>query len=230
MHPVLEVDFKTSRLCLFDPAALPPDVDRPAGREPKALDALAAQGRLYTWDLEGFTTLGLWVDAPLPPDFVPHAQRLAHLEAFALPSGRLYFTDAACVFHQDDSALRKHPGRGQSADVPAGVYGFELYALDLPVASRRELDARLTPAERRSATAVDALLGVGCLGLLLTVLLMPWLVRDHPGWALGLLVLGGPELFGFLHKRLSARIPALQKRRQWARERPDYALVLRRRP
>jgi hypothetical protein len=234
MHRVLEAGTDTAGLCLFDPTALPPEVDRRGGPEAKVLDALATAGRLHHWNLEGDgdASLGLWVDEPLPSDLLPHAQRLAHAEALHLPSGRLYFAGAEYVFHQDDALLKKHPRMGQSADVPAGVYGFELYELTPPESAPRSIEDSLSPAERWLSTLVELLLSVGGLALLLfpIALLVNGLQWARPWSRWVLLLLGGLLLLDFLATRLPAYRRVLQKRQSSTREWPDYALVLRRGP
>ncbi|PTL75868.1 hypothetical protein [Vitiosangium sp. GDMCC 1.1324] len=231
MQRSLSAGTDAAGLCIFDPAAMPGDFDgRLREDPPAALDELAAAGRLYRWETgaDGSYTLGLWVDKAMPSDLRPHAQPLAQLPAFQIPGGRLYFAGIEYVFRDDDAFLKKHPHMGQSSDVPAGTYGFELYELAYPEGYHEDLlNHRLTHAERRAHAAINVLLPVG--GVLLAVATVLMFVLSLRSWATMVLPFAAIVLLVML---ASTRLPAYRRARQVKRsmalEQPDYALVLRR--
>ncbi|HEX8437111.1 hypothetical protein [Archangium sp.] len=233
MQRSLSAGTDAAGLCLFDPIALPANFDgRLREDAAEALEELAAVGRLYWWDTgaDGSYTLGLWVDEAMPPDLRQYARPLAQLPTFQVPGGRLYFTGIEYVFREDDAFLKKHPHMGHAADVPSGVYGFELYELEYPKGHDEEmLNRRLTPEERRVDAAMEIIQPVGVMLLIVATVLL--FVLGPGSWATRVLPVAAVVL---LVMRVSTRLPAYRRvaqvRRSMALEQPGYALVLRRIP
>ncbi|WP_257446709.1 hypothetical protein [Archangium lipolyticum] len=74
---------------------------------------------------------------------------------------------------------------------------------------------------------MEALLSFGGMGLIVALLVLPWLPKGFK-WVGWVLLLGGLELLVSRATRLPAYRRMVQKRKQLEREQPDYALVLHR--
>src|SRR5438046_665522 len=115
MRHVVEAGTDAAALLLFDPGALPEDFD---SRDDPAdvLEQLTEAGRACWFDTgaDGAYLLHAYVDEPVPPSLEPYTRDPITREAFAAPTGRLYFTGAEYGFREDDRLLRRYPHMGGS--------------------------------------------------------------------------------------------------------------------
>ncbi len=82
-------------------------------------------------DGDGNYLLHAYMDEPIPPELLAHADRLEDIE-IRIPSGRLYFTGSEYAFREDDGFLRKHPHMGGSVTLRPGAYRLAFFRTDFP--------------------------------------------------------------------------------------------------
>jgi len=184
-------------LLLFDPGALPEDFDaRTRGDPYELLEQLTEAGRAY-WintGADGAYLLHAYVDEPVPIALQPYLRDPLTAEAFAVPTGRLYFTGAEYGFREDDRFLQKHPHMGGAFTARPGVYRLKLWRTEYPDGLPEQLlRQQVSPWGYRLHQGMGWLVmtaALGFAGLSVAALLTPrevWLRYLLPVW--GLLVL-----------------------------------------
>ncbi len=229
MDLTLEAGTDAAGMVIFDPAGLPDDFDAKQKVEPIAqFEALAAAGRLYWINTQGDGdyTLGVVVGDRLPDRLQPYAKEVDQCFQFHIPSGRLYFTGIEYVFHVDDSALRKYPQMGQTADVSAGVYHAQFIEFDYPDEFHEDLLCQnLPPVQLRLHQLVNLLVPFGCVSLLAilgSLAFLPWHTWEATALPAGSILIALPLILSCLpaYRRANRVYKEIQNRY------PGYGVLL----
>lgn len=209
MHFDLHIVSFDGAYVVFDPLAVE-EVIAATGKQPKAIDDAAEEGRLLVcYDVsrthrhESPLVLRLVVDQPIEAaiDARLHARRhqLLNNARLAIPSGWLYGVGAEYLEVSDDwdgSAENYKPQRRKLVtaghSVPSGEYRVRGYRLEWKIGERETLiDAKLGPDAVRTNKLMDRLIRGGCLSLALAVMVTPLMlvIAAVAGW-------GAKWLFG----------------------------------
>ena len=132
---IIEAGTDAASLILYDPGVLPADFDTSTHDDPVGLlENLHAQGRVY-WintEADGGYLLHAYVDEPIPPTLEPHAKDPTTVEAFQVPSGRLYFVGSEFCGSGAEAALNRYPHMGGSFITRPGVYRLTVAEMEYP--------------------------------------------------------------------------------------------------
>jgi hypothetical protein len=228
MDHVLEGGTDAGSMVVFDPAALPEDFDARQRHDAfELLEELTQAGRLYWLEThaDGGYSLGVYVGDRLPDRLQSFAQTIAVCDPFHVPGGRLYFTGVEYAFREDDSRLRKYPGVGEVALVPAGTYRAEFFEFDYPGDIHEDVLRQRLPAQFGKHQAMRALIPIGCVALLallgtLVLLFYTWRAALALPIELGLIAL--PLILSRMpaYREAEAAYKTIQK------EFPDFAVLL----
>ena len=121
-------------LVLFWPALLPADFEQRWAEEPAELgDELQTTGKViwFSCDANGESSLGLFVDEPVPEGLQTFCTLSEKVEALQA-AGEGWFCGAEAVFRDDRSYLDQHPRKGSAVQVPAGKYLAEVFTTEIP--------------------------------------------------------------------------------------------------
>lgn len=148
MKHIVEAGTDAATLALFDPAALPEDFEarfREDGAE--VFEELNRGGRLLGIDThaDGSYTLHAYVDEPLPDGIAPHVRDPAVVEAFQVPSGRVYFAGAEYASPDMEASLSRYK-MGEPFDVRPGVYRLTVYETEFPEGIDEDMLRAVAPA------------------------------------------------------------------------------------
>lgn len=139
---VIESGTDAATLILYDPAVLPSDFDTSTHDDPVGLlEGLHAEGRVY-WintGADGSYSLNAYVDEPIPDYLKPHAHDPITVEAFHVPSGRLYFVGSEYAGSGIDAALTRYPHMGGSFNIRPGVYRLTMSRGEYPDGLQEDL-------------------------------------------------------------------------------------------
>ena len=226
---VIEAGTDAATLILYDPATLPNDFDTSTHDDPVALlEGLHAEGRVY-WintGADGSYTLHAYVDEPIPPSLEPHVKDPVTVDAFHVPSGRLYFVGSEFSGFGVDAALERYPHMGGSFTIRPGIYRLTLAEMDYPEGLEEDL---LRQAVTPGSFSLHQ--GMGCfvwLAILcaigFAVVLVGEFFRPWRPYFIPLLVLG--IVLPFVIARLRPYRETSQRYRAIQREHPAYVARL----
>jgi hypothetical protein len=230
MQFALEGGTETGSMLVFDPMSLPPEIDQRQRWPRRILEKLGERGALYCIpkNTEGWFTLRVFVDEPLPRSLEIFASQLDSGKAIRVKEGTLFFTGGEYAFHRDDSLLRKYPTMGGHESVPAGNYTVSLYALSYPQRFHDSmLEHRTTKAEYRVRRLTH---GMGFVQAFLWVFILflffvlPWRLSQN----YVLPVAAAALLCTWLLMRARAYGRSHDQAKAIHREFSDYAMVLHR--
>ena len=123
-------------MLLFDPEALPDDYDEQSKIDPtEILEQATLNGDAYwinTDGSDGDWLLHAFVDESVTPELRDFLRDEEQVDAFRVPSGKLYYAGVEYGFRHDDSFLKKYPGMGGLMEMKAGVYELSLYRAEYP--------------------------------------------------------------------------------------------------
>ena len=132
---VIEAGTDAATLILYDPEVLPTDFDSGTHDDPVGfLEQLHAQGRVY-WintGADGAYLLHAYVDEPIPFSLGAHFKDPVVVEAFHVPSGRLYFVGSEFAGSGVDAALERYSHMGGSFTLRPGVYRLTMARAEYP--------------------------------------------------------------------------------------------------
>jgi hypothetical protein len=225
----IEAGTDTSALLLFDPGAIPSDVDRrllDAGSE--SLNRLDRAGLvcLIRTAGDGVFLLHLYVDERVPERLLAFATHPRRFRAFPVPSGRLCFAGLEYALREDSALLRQHPRPGGSMALAPGTYKLSLYQFAYP-------ERLVHQAFRTEAPAPEYLAWIS-MKLLIPLAVAAWIglvaifftnVRvPFPPFAAPLL--GLVFALPFVVRRLDVYVAALDRFASLQRGYPSLAAVL----
>lgn|SRR5262245_15982390 len=133
MKHVIEAGTDAATLILFDPGALPADTDGRLADDPtELLESLHAGGRVYWIDThaDGSYTLHAYIGEPVPEALRPYTRDPVVVEAFHVPTGRLYFIGAE--YTGAEEFVRRHLRMGGDFELRTGVYRLTMSETDYP--------------------------------------------------------------------------------------------------
>jgi hypothetical protein len=135
MKHVIDAGTDAASLLLFDPGSLPEDFDTATHPDPVGLlERIQGEGRAYWIDThaDGAYVLHAYVDEPIPESLAPHTRNPVVVEAFQVPTGRLYFTGSEYAGTGVDAGLSRYPHMGGHLETRPGVYRLTIYEAEYP--------------------------------------------------------------------------------------------------
>lgn len=172
MKHILETGTDAASVCLFDPAALPPDFDqRIQGDTLEVLEELAREGRLWSCDTgaDGAFLFHLYVDEPVPGEMRPYLHDAQQRPDLLVPGGVLWACGTEYVARDPERGnsatpkrgLGKYSHMGGHCRVTPGTYELTAWRAEWPDEMRREgLAKQLGRARVRRSKAFGVVTGV----------------------------------------------------------------------
>ncbi|HKB03664.1 MAG TPA: hypothetical protein VKD90_15680 [Gemmataceae bacterium] len=227
MKHIVEAGTDAATLALFDPAAMPEDAAaRIHADQADLMEELVQAGRAYRIDThaDGNYTLHAYVDAPLPEEIARYVHNPVTVEAFHVPSGRLYFAGAEYASPDMEASLSRYK-MGEPFDVRPGVYRLTVYEIEFPDGIDEEMLRAAVPAGAYGLHQsmgcfvwLAFLLAIG-LGVTLFGLLWPWRYYLIPVCLAGI-------AWPFVLARLKPYRETQERYRAIQREHPAYVARL----